>query len=379
MIVRLMALGATLGLALAGCRSPDLRPGSNRIAIPDGKINGAPVNIALDTGAGGNVIFRPAASRIGLHVDSVKPAANVPDGRVAYSGLARCRLTAFGKKDETLFYIIDMPKRIPPDVEAVVGWPEVRDKVFSLDAQSKKIRFLNHAPNSSDWMRLPFDPNSEILTLFWPASAKRLGLDTGYQGGAMLDAPTWRDWRAAHPKAQTTMRGAFWPGIGLVANEEAWANTLSLGPLQLTQAPISAAGKHQLLNPPPGLIASLGVAAIRRFDVVVDGEHQRLLFRPRGTPALPYNHNRGGVAFLPRAEGDTALLAHVAPHTPASDAGIRDGDELLAINGVTNSVQHQWTLYGRPGERLILTLRRGGKIFQTALVLRDLLGPTTGQ
>ncbi|HEY2342615.1 MAG TPA: aspartyl protease family protein [Chthoniobacteraceae bacterium] len=376
MIFRLSALGAILLLTLAGCVSPDRRAGSNRIAVPDGKIDGAPVNIALDTGAGGNVIFRPAAFRIGLRVRSVKPMANVPDGRVAYTGLARCELTAFGKRKETLFYVIDTPKSVPPDVEAVVGWPEVRDKVFSLDAEARKIRFLRRAPASSAWVRLPYDPNSEILTVYWPGSAKFLGLDTGYEGGAMLDTPTWQRWRSTHSSAQTTVRGAFWPGIGLVANEEAWADALSLGPLQLTQSPISAAGKHQLLNPPPGLVASLGVAAIQRFDVIVDGEHHCLLLRPRVTPALPYHHNRAGVTFLPRSEHETALIAHVAPHTPASDAGIRDGDQLLAINGATDSVQHQWNLYGRSGEILILTLRRDGKIFRTELVLRNLLGPS---
>jgi C-terminal processing protease CtpA/Prc len=120
------------------------------------------------------------------------------------------------------------------------------------------------------------------------------------------------------------------------------------------------------------------MAAISRLEVIVDGVHECAYFRPRATPALPYNHNRAGVTFAPTLEGDNSLAnlsAHVIKGTPADEAGIRDGDVLIKINGRPPSLAEGPNFFSPAGEKVDLVVRRGREEFHTTVVLRDLIGP----
>jgi C-terminal processing protease CtpA/Prc len=75
------------------------------------------------------------------------------------------------------------------------------------------------------------------------------------------------------------------------------------------------------------------------------------------------------------------LVAHVLAHTPAFEAGIRDGDVLLKIEDL--DVTKWRTLPGilplarfwtrPPGTRLGLTLKRQSNLYRATLVLREIL------
>ena len=75
--------------------------------------------------------------------------------------------------------------------------------------------------------------------------------------------------------------------------------------------------------------ATLGLAALKRLDIVIDGKHGIAYLRPKKTPPLPYQHNRLGADFIPQDSHNDDLIAHVANGSPAYEAGIRDGDILL--------------------------------------------------
>ena len=85
--------------------------------------------------------------------------------------------------------------------------------------------------------------------------------------------------------------------------------------------------------PPTEEVASLGMAALKRLDLVVDVKRGIAYLRPKKTPAPPPSnpHHGPSAASAPRDENSDDLVARVANASPAYAAGIRDGDVLLKI------------------------------------------------
>lgn len=115
-------------------------------------------------------------------------------------------------------------------------------------------------------------------------------------------------------------------------------------------------------------MATLGVAALKRLELIIDNQHNVVRFQPVQSPPLPYQHNRLGAVFIPSNSNSTNLIACVANGSPAYNAGIRDGDILL-----NKEVNGNFELL--PGTKFELTLKRDGKVFTTTAVLSNILPP----
>jgi S1-C subfamily serine protease len=124
------------------------------------------------------------------------------------------------------------------------------------------------------------------------------------------------------------------------------------------------------------------LAALKRLDIIIDGKRGIAYLRPKRTPPLPYLHNRLGADFLPANSSDD-LIAHVVNGSPAYEAGIRNGDVVLKEGDRdvtkwrtdTNPPPEIRPVQQPAGTKLELTLKRGGKIFKTTAVLRNILPP----
>ena len=129
--------------------------------------------------------------------------------------------------------------------------------------------------------------------------------------------------------------------------------------------------------------ASLGFAALKRLELVVDGKARVAYVRPRPGPPPPFQHNRLGAVFVPRNSQSDDLVAHVLAGSPGWEGGIRPGDTLLKIDDL--DVTH-WRsdpdilplsrFWERPaGTKLELTVKRGEKTLKSSVTLRQILSP----
>ena len=195
----------------------------------------------------------------------------------------------------------------------------------------------------ASWMKLsvrtnlPWGSRGLVLEAPNPDGSKSvIFIGTGLKnGGVWLSPQRWREWKAAHPDQPTTLIAGHHQLAGSMVRERAWAKKLSLGALELTDVVVEEA-----VTAPPSLglaptedVASFGMAALKRLDLIVDGKNGIAYLRPNKTPALPppYQPSGPSAAFSPRDAKVDDLVAHVANASPAYAAGIRDGDVLLKI------------------------------------------------
>jgi hypothetical protein len=305
------------------------------------------------------------------------------------------------------FAVIDLPATIVTPVDGVFAWNPVRKGVFlmtSTDSNPAMVKSFVEAAGSeftltnsfvkqaASWPKFRVLTNATTLMLEIP-SRKKIGgtlvLDTGFTGGVILAPEQWRKWRAAHSDQPATFVAAYTPGIGLEVKEETWANKLAFGPMVLTDVPVMEAAplrvKAALSSGALQYEATLGLAALERLDLIIDGPHDVVWFRAKKTPPPPYEHNRLGAVFAPPNLEAEDLFAHVAAASPAYRAGIRDGDVLLKIGELdatkwrTDPVVLPLTRFWNrpPGTQLELTLRRGQDTFKASVVLQPILPPAT--
>jgi C-terminal processing protease CtpA/Prc len=63
----------------------------------------------------------------------------------------------------------------------------------------------------------------------------------------------------------------------------------------------------------------------------------------------------------------------VLPHSPAAEAGLEERDEIVSVDGKKVALQQLRSMFGEPGKRYTVRVRRGGREFDATLVTRRLV------
>ncbi len=382
-MVRLLAASAALALCQCGVHA-----GGNdgRIWLK-ATINGKPARLVFDTGAPVPALVGWAVKKFGLSV------TNLPDDESPLPGKIRM-ITGEGKlkighaSGRTSFAVLDAPQTVESEMDGVVCWPMARDNIIDVDATNGTVSFLSRLPRKAvGWTKLNLVTDSDILMMTVPqpgGTPCSVLVDTGSPLGVALFPDQWQKWRTAHADQPVTLT-AYWDAMnGDVVTEEGWAKTLAIGSLYLTDVPVTKADKLDLLVGSTNAVAVLGMEALKRLDLVIDGKKGFAYLHPKEGPPPPYEYNRLGAVFAPTNMEGGSLVAIVVADSPAWDAGIRPGDVLTHLykRDVRNWLQDPnilrglgWALTQPPGTKLDLTVMRGEEEIIVHPVLREILFP----
>jgi len=353
------------------------------------EINGEPVRLCFDSGASDLFLLGGTARRLGLTVTGPPTNVVLYPGAVPTGTTEECLFKLQSASVKTRFQVFDLPPYLEAGMDGVVGWGPLRRNRFQVDAEARTVTWLANLPKAAlTWTKLRVVRRSACLELELPRSNGKSGtifVDTGDSKGVGLNPQDWHEWRLLHSNRPITLTSFFTPGAGLLVKEEAWANKLSLGPVMLTQVPVTEA--IPLVLTIPHFRASFGLAALKRLDFVVDGRRGVVYLRPKHATAPAYQHNRLGAVFVPADPQSNDLTAQVVDGGPAQEAGIRAGDVLLKIDEVDATkwrtdptVLPLTRFWARPaGTKLDLSLRREGETFKATPTLRDILSPDLGE
>lgn len=118
---------------------------------------------------------------------------------------------------------------------------------------------------------------------------------------------------------------------------------------------------------------NVGYELLKRFSLVIDYPHQRLLLRPNQQFRDAFEHDMCGIEFL--ATGSDLrrfIILRVMPNSPAAAAGLEPEMELVSINLIPasffNLTQLSRIMHSEDGRNLLLLLRRPDGEFQTTTV-----------
>ena len=111
---------------------------------------------------------------------------------------------------------------------------------------------------------------------------------------------------------------------------------------------------------------SLGNDILRRFSIVFDFPHHRLLIKPNKDLRDPFTYNKSGMEIeKPFFELPVYSVFNVVPDSPADSAGVMEGDMLEMINfqpAQTLSMDDiNRVLHGHHGEVIRIRVKRKGE------------------
>ena len=383
-----LALVSASGLALAQAQEEQLAPPKvtfashahsvpfelfrgNRIVVP-ARINGRETEVILDTGASATTIDRAYARSIGLP-EGQKVTARGAGGTVEAEIVPGVSIDLGGMRfDNLTVAVMDMSlvsRGIGRPANIILGREFFNSAVVSIDWAANRLNVSSHEAfkpeaGATELKLARIGPFNTIPVSVAGGQPIRALLDLGNGANLALPRTYW-----AGRKELTGLRyaeGRLGGVGGLHASRWATVPSVTLAGQSFADVPtvLSETGNdHE-----PEKMANVGIGLLKQFKVSLDLGRDRIYLTPR-SDAPAFERERSGARL--ELVGDRLKVAFVSPQGPAAAAGLKDGDEIVAVDGRRVTADYyrnaDWAR-GAPGTRVTLERADGSRV---AVTLQD--------
>ena len=121
--------------------------------------------------------------------------------------------------------------------------------------------------------------------------------------------------------------------------------------------------------------AMIGLGLLSRFNLIFDYSRQRLIIAPNSRFNDSFDYDMSGLSTRKSPDGFLEIV-RVYDNSPASDAGLKIGDEIISINGrpaADCDIFERELLFRQEGKIVRLVVRRDGREWEVSLILRKLI------
>ncbi|GAA4355057.1 hypothetical protein GCM10023185_17560 [Hymenobacter saemangeumensis] len=365
------------------------------LIVVSAHLNGAgPFNFLLDTGVSTSLITDARlADSLRLargQLFRVVGAGGEATGLQAYQ-TTNVRLTMPGVVAPAMSLLVlsedvlNLSGYVGMPIHGILGSELFQSFVVSLQPHTGQLHLYDPesfvAPSGKQWAALPLSLEGGKAYLTAPVMISdsltlplKLVLDTG--AGHALSIETDSDPRLRLPARRITAE--LGRGItGVVRGHLGRTPVLQLGRHTLrsvlTSFPVAADVHSRVTTPRNG---NIGFELLKRFSLIIDYPHQRMLLRPNAQFNEPFEHDMCGLDLL--ATGPDLrryVVLGVVPGSPAAQAGLLADDELVGVNLVPahffTLTQLSRLLHSEDGRALYMVLRRpNGELYTTIVRLK---------
>jgi len=342
--------------------------GDSQIFIP-ASVNGNPISLLLDSGAGITVVDSGYAAKIQLKGSgSLGVSGTVgqstmqltSDLHIQIGNLSLAHITA-GVVD-----LSSVAAQEAHPMPLVLGREAFNQLIIDIDFQHRKIAFQdpNGYSGPHDATRVALGRHGDNRTVpisLEGAAAVPFDFDLG-NNGTLIVYPAYRDRTHLLDGRRQTLD--MYGGVGGIATEKlATLKTIGIAGTQMIDVPASFPDAGDNAVNSDQTAGNVGLYIFSRFHLVTDYPHDALWLTPE--PKLiaePFPKNRAGLAFMPASDRLVVML--VRPGSPAEHAGWTKGAEVIAIDGHKIDAKYSGSPLARwserpPGTVVALTLADG--------------------
>lgn len=340
----------------------------SQIFIP-AQVNGAPVDVWLDSGVSHLVLDTAFAAPLGLTRRGKFTVTGLTGSSVGshVGGPVEIRLGSLvlSPKSAAVFDLSDPSQALARPVNVVLGRDLFDHVIVDIDFASRKIAFHDARRFSRPVgaIAVPLRPSGQVHSvpvIVEGRSPIQATFDLGNDGALDL-SPRY----ASSEKLLEGRRTSTTVKFGVEGQAVATAVVLSsvgFGGATLREVPADvrpgwANDDNRIATP-----ANIGLRILSRFRLITDYKRGRLWVLPN-TAAIPrpFRKNRAGVQS--KALTDHLEVLHISGGGPAERAGLKVGDHILAVNGrrvdaAYPKQAYRWT-EAAPGTQVELTLQDG--------------------
>jgi predicted aspartyl protease len=327
-----------------------------------GLINGAPVTLVLDSGAGANVVTPQAAQRLGLKPGrsgtAVGAGGQATDIHMAT--LASLEVGGANSEKQTA-YIIPLPDALKCD--GLLGTPFFRQWVITIDYDTSKITLTTNG------QFVPSPDATEFLMHFKSETVHIEATIDGFKGLFKVDTGAADTLTLFSPFVEKNgLRSKYTPSIemvtgrgvgGLVYGTAVRVPGFSIGPFEFKNVTATLSRQTKGVFADADLAGNIGEDILRRFRVTFDHANKRLYLSKSTEFDKPFVGNRSGLGVDYVA--GVSIARSVIAGSPAAGAGIQEGDTIVGIDDRTGDHFQPWELrdllYGDVGSKVTLKVQ----------------------
>ncbi|MES2034236.1 MAG: aspartyl protease family protein [Pseudomonadota bacterium] len=362
-------IAATAGLALAPGLAMTAEPEVwipltwvNGLMALKGTINGRPVDIILDSGAGSTVVDRALADALRLpmsgSVNAVGTTGETSGARVGRFTLAFSGFSVDYPEASAVALDLSGSGVVGVPLAVVLGRDIFEAAVVDLDLPGERIAFTRpeHFRPPSGVVNLPLRRDNKRLRWLEVSIAGQGTVPATFDLGSGLGLEISGEF-ARRRRLLDGRRTSTWMAFGvegLAPYTVATLPSLRIGNATLTDIPAAVTSPWQDPHTP----AVIGMPVWRRFRVITDYAHNRLWLAPSRTALTkPFAKERSGVGATVSSGGMDVI--HIAPGSPAEAAGWRVGERITAVDGRPATREMAGWGWGEAGVTVELTLAGG--------------------
>jgi Aspartyl protease/PDZ domain len=356
------------------------------------RVNGSePLSFCFDTGASLTVINESRAAALGLTLrDSQRIAGR--DGGEGTMNFAFAKGATIDLGDArfapdqvgvTSFALAE--KFLGHPMDGILGGDFISRYVVEIDYAGKTLtlyepkdyragradaigetlplRMINGYPCVSARLKLPGCEALDVL----------FGIDTGDGGSLGLNSPfvTRRKLIESMPKVVTGFAAGVSGESPVVTGR---AESLTLGRVAIFNPTVGFSQAKKGAHSWADFDGFLGSEIWRRFRVTLDYSRKQMRLEPNDSLRDPFESDMSGLILV--ADGSdfkTLRISQVRSDSPATAAGLREGDVLLALDDQSVSMFTLFQLkqiFKQDGREVLLRVRRGEEQLQVRLRLK---------
>ncbi|MCK5115740.1 MAG: aspartyl protease family protein [Candidatus Aegiribacteria sp.] len=304
----------------------------------DGEVNGNPVTILLDSGAGATVLDSTLAAELGLEGTGSLPARGIGGTReFSFAKVPTYYAAGALVSDQTLA-VMPLSEEFYPStgemIDLIIGYDFLSRFVTRIDYGSETITLFDpdsFSIDSDDISILPAERSMSLLSIeavLEDSVPVTLLLDTG-AGGSIHLTPSFFE---SHPQFLGD-RPTFETVIQGVGGEETISgfrvSDITLGDYTVPGGLCSSFDGGDMFSQYDGI---LGNAVLCRFILYLDYSSGQIILEPSSLFEEGLSESLTGMGL--EIENNSLLVSKVIQGSPAEEAGILEGDILLEVDGI---------------------------------------------
>lgn len=364
----------------------------NKVYVPV-RVNGSgPYWFLLDSGSISNVVDTETAKNVGIAVDKSFETRGAGEKSMAGAVGSAVSLEVAGlefaqPQVDVLPISVAISAAEGRPVNGLLGYQFFDHFVVQIDYVRRQLQIFQPASfrynGAGESIPLEIVRGNILIatSLTMPDGKRRPGkflVDTGWRSALTFNAPFAASRHLAAIASKTvdavTGMGIGGPTVDTIAR----IPSLSLGRYTIDNFVGNFSHAKSGVLSQTDFAGIIGAEILRRFTVIFDYPHRRMILEPNSTFPAPYEFDMSGLFITsPGGSGKEFTIYGVIENSSAMQAGIRADDVIEAIDGRPASSfsleQVRQLFKGPEGQEHALTIRRNGKDFTVKLQLRKII------
>jgi hypothetical protein len=393
-----------VGLLTASCTAKELNESTmaeGLVATIPFKLHGAmiivelavdgsdPLAFIFDTGAGGTVISARTADRLGIiGEETVSRQGAAGDAPIVRSEKHTIRIGDLTIPNTTLGIaeLDHIDRRLGMRVDGVIGWKILSQYAVRLDYDTMQIEIYDTSRFDYSLDAQGYDVEVDGTTIFGNATVAfesgavftgKVLVDTGFGGSFSFNTPFARNndllGKVGSRYERETIGGLSTDSYHIVTT---MLSSLSIGSYEFVGIPANIAFVEAGALSWPEVMGILGNETLMRFNMLIDLQQKRIFLEPNLLYHEAFEVNCSGLELVMDDTFEKVMVDYIYTDSPAEESGIRVGDEIIQIDGVSAAdlqLPRIRSMLSQDGQEVDILVSREDELYSYRLRLRALI------